>query len=200
MLRTLTTIGLLVAIALPLWDYAMFRPGRRTLVGARTHAIERLIYFVFLIAVLLMALSSFGMILVGESMHGWMLILHMSVAGLFAVALTALALLWAEQASFTRDPATRFYTGEKVAFWLTVLAGFSTILSAMLGMMSWFGTVGQSVLLDIHRYSALTLLITAIFHGYRLLVGRPRGESSPGSAAPAADGTVPLATSSTTQA
>jgi hypothetical protein len=192
MLRTLTTIGLLVAIALPLWDYAMFRPNRRALTGAKTHKVERLIYAVFLIAVLLMGLSSFGMILVGESMHGWMLILHMSVAGMFAVALTALALLWAEQASFTRDPATRFYTGEKVAFWLTIAAGFSTILSAMLGMMSWFGTVGQSILLDVHRYSALLLLICAIFHGYRLLVGRPRTATSTPTP-PAADPTIPLA-------
>jgi hypothetical protein len=194
MLRTLTTIGLLVAIALPLWDYAMFRPGRRLLAAPRVFWIERLIYVVFLIAVLLMALSSFGMILVGQSMHGWMLILHMSVAGMFAVALTALALLWAEQASFTRDPATRFYTGEKVAFWLTVASGFSTILSAMLGMMSWFGTVGQSILLDVHRYSALALLICAIFHGYRLLVGRPRGAVSP-PATSMPDPTVPLSTS-----
>jgi hypothetical protein len=195
MLRTLTTIGLLVAIALPLWDYAMFRPGRRSLAGARVFKVERLIYAVFLIAVLLMALSSFGMILVGESMHGWMLILHMSVAGMFAVALTALALLWAEQASFTRDPATRFYAGEKVAFWLTVAAGFSTILSAMLGMMSWFGTVGQSILLDVHRYSALVLLICAIFHGYRLLIGRPRGTTSgPVTSSGAPDPTVPLST------
>lgn len=194
MLRTLTTIGLLVAIALPLWDLAMFRPGRRALAATpRVFWIERLIYALFLIAVLLMALSSFGMILVGQSMHGWMLILHMSVAGMFAVALTALAVLWAEQASFTRDPATRFYTGEKVAFWLTVAAGFSTILSAMLGMMSWFGTVGQSILLDVHRYSALVLLIGAIFHGYRLLIGRPRGNATaPKSAAP--DPTVPLST------
>ena len=43
MLRTLTTIGLLVAIALPLWDYAMFRPGRRSLAGPRTPAVDRLI-------------------------------------------------------------------------------------------------------------------------------------------------------------
>jgi hypothetical protein len=196
MLRTLTTIGLLVAIALPLWDYAMFRPGRRALTGARTHKIEWLIYLVFLVSVLLMALSSFGMILVGEAMHGWMLILHMSVAGMFAVALTALALLWSEQASFTRDPATRFYTGEKVAFWLTLLAGLSTILSAMLGMMSWFGTVGQSSLLDVHRYSALVLLITAIFHGYRLLVGRPReAAAAPPPSSTTPDPTVPLSTS-----
>jgi hypothetical protein len=173
----------------------MFRPGRRSLAGARVVKIERLIYAVFLIAVLLMALSSFGMILVGQSMHGWMLILHMSVAGMFAVALTALALLWAEQASFNRDPATRFYTGEKVAFWLTVAAGFSTILSAMLGMMSWFGTVGQSILLDVHRYSALLLLICAVFHGYRLLVGRPRDvTTTPTTTSGTPDPTVPLST------
>src|SRR4051812_25526596 len=194
MLRTLTTIGLLVAIALPLWDMAMFRPGRRAPATPRVFWIERLIYAVFLVAVLLMAVSSFGMILLGQSMHGWMLILHMSVAGMFAVALTALALLWAEQASFTRDPATRFYAGEKVAFWLTVAAGFSTILSAMLGMMSWFGTVGQNVLLDVHRYSALVLLICAIFHGYRLLVGRPRAGAPPATPSGAHDPTVPLST------
>ena len=194
MLRTLTTIGLLVAIALPLWDLAMFRPGRRALASPRVFWIERLIYVVFLVAVLLMALSSFGMILAGESMHGWMLIVHMSVAGMFAVALTALAILWAEQASFNRDPATRFYTGEKVAFWLTVAAGFSTILSAMLGMMSWFGTVGQSILLDVHRYSALVLLICAIFHGYRLLMGRPRGTGTMVPTTSTPDPTVPLST------
>ena len=195
MLRTLTTIGLLVAVALPLWDLAMFRPGRRALAAApRVFWIERVIYALFLIAVLLMALSSFGMILVGQSMHGWMLILHMSVAGMFAVALTALAVLWAEQASFTRDPAARFYTGEKVAFWLTVAAGFSTILSAMLGMMSWFGTVGQSILLDVHRYSALVLLICAIFHGYRLLMGRPRGTGTMVPTTSTPDPTVPLST------
>ena len=175
MLRSLTIIGVLIAIALPLLDLALFRPGRRAMANARFRHIERLIYFVFLLAVLLQALSSFGMILVGEPrMRGWMLILHMSVAGLFAVTLTALALLWAEQSTFTRaDAENRFFVGEKVAFWLTVAVGFATILSAMLGMMSWFGTAGQMVLLNVHRYSALILLICAVFQGYRLLVGRP---------------------------
>ena len=159
MLRTLTTIGLLVAIALPLLDLALFRPGRRALAHPRLLRIERLIYTLFLLAVLLQALSSFGMILVGQRMHGWMLILHMSVAGLFAVTLTALALLWAEQAAYSPAPDLRFHTGEKAAFWLTVAAGCSTILSAMLGMMPWFGSDGQSTLLNVHRYSALVLLI-----------------------------------------
>jgi hypothetical protein len=178
MLRTLTTIGILIAIALPLIDMALFRPTRRGLGSARLLRIERLIYLLFLLAVLLQAISSFGMIIVGQRMHGWMLVLHMSVAGLFAVTLTVLAVLWAEQASFERAPAVprsaRFYAGEKVAFWLTLIAGTSTILSAMLGMMTWFGSEGQITLLRIHRYSALLLLICVVFHGYRLLAGRPR--------------------------
>jgi hypothetical protein len=180
MLRSLTIIGVLIAIALPLLDMALFRPGRRSLANARFARIERLIYLVFLLAVLLQAISSFGMIMIGEPrMAGWMLILHMSVAGLFAVTLTALALLWAEQSTFHRaDADNRFFRGEKVAFWLTVASGFATITSAMLGMMTWFGTDGQLALLNVHRYSALILLICAVFQGYRLLVGRPAAKSA----------------------
>jgi hypothetical protein len=175
MTRSLIIIGVLIAVALPLVDLAVFRPGRRALASARLLRIERLILVTFLLALLLQALSSFGLLLVGAPrMHGWMLILHMSVAGLFAVTLTALAILWAEQSTFGRpEPDNRFFTGEKVAFWLTLVAGLATILSAMLGMMSWFGTPGQIALLNIHRYSALALLICAIFQGYRLLMGRP---------------------------
>jgi hypothetical protein len=44
----------------------------------------------------------------------------------------------------------------------------------MLGMMTWFGSDGQITLLRIHRYSGLLLLICAVFHGYRLHVGRAR--------------------------
>jgi hypothetical protein len=188
MLRTLTTLGILIAIALPLLDVALFRPGRRALAKSRLLKIERLIYLFFLVSLLLQAISSFGMILVGQRMHGWMLVLHMSVAGLFAVTLTVLAVLWAEQSSFERGGEPRFYTGEKVAFWLILLTGLATIATAMLGMMSWFGSVGQVMLLRVHRYSALLLLICAVFHGYRLLAGRPAQRA--GMAEPVAAGGI----------
>jgi hypothetical protein len=185
MLRTLTTIGILIAIALPLIDAALFRPGRRSIGSRRLIRIERLIYLLFLLAVLLQAISSFGMIIAGQRMHGWMLVMHMSSAGLFAVTLTVLAVLWAEQASFESVGTPLFYPGEKVAFWLTLVAGLSTILSAMLGMMSWFGSDGQITLLRVHRYSALLLLICAVFHGYRLLLGRPRTSAAAVTVTPA---------------
>ena len=125
---------------------------------------------------LVQALSSFGSILFGpeRAMRHWALVAHMSVAGLFAVTLTALALLWADQATFHRQGERRFHTGEKAAFWLTLVAGFLTITSAMFAMMSWFGSSWQATLLDLHRYSALTLVIFTLFHGYRLLAGRTK--------------------------
>ena len=66
MLRTLTTIGILIAIALPLIDAALFRPGRKSLGNRRLVRIERLVYLLFLFAVLLQAISSFGSIVLGH--------------------------------------------------------------------------------------------------------------------------------------
>ena len=178
MLRMLILLGLLIAIALPLIDAAMFRPRRKALSSPLLRG-ERLIYLVFVVAVALMALSSLGMLVVGQRMHRWMLILHMTVAPLFAIAVTGLALLWAEQNTLERAAETglaaRFHPGEKLAFWVVVVTGLLTIATAMLGMMSWYGSDAQEVLLDVHRYSALVLLIATVFHAYRLLAGRPAG-------------------------
>jgi hypothetical protein len=176
------TIIILIALALPLIDAALFRPGRKSLGSLKLLKVERLIYLLFLLAVAMQAITSFGSILAGGRMHGWMHIMHMSVAGLFAVTLTALALLWAEQSSVEVGTAPRFYGGEKASFWLTILAGFSTLVSALLGMMAWFGTDGQTKLFQIHRYSALALVICALFNGYRVLMGRPSQKSSATSA------------------
>jgi hypothetical protein len=179
-IRTLTYIGIAIAVWLPLIDYAVMRPKRKALPGARLRAFEGLVYLGFLACVLLMAVSSFGMIAVGQHMHRWMLIVHMTFAPPFAVCLTLLALMWAEQSQFRGERAAesaalgeRFYPGEKLAFWVTVAAGFVTITTAMLGMMTWFGSDGQVVLLNVHRIAALVVLVSAIFHGARVLMGRP---------------------------
>jgi tRNA threonylcarbamoyladenosine biosynthesis protein TsaB len=46
------------------------------------------------------------------------------------------------------------------------------ILSAMLAMMTWFGSDGQRTLLNLHRYSALVLLVAAAYQAARLLTRR----------------------------
>ena len=182
----LRTIIILIAIALPLLDAALLRPNRKSLGSLRLLRVERLVYFLFLLAVALQAITSFGSILRFGGMHGWMHIVHMSVAGLFAVTLTALSLLWAEQSSFERTDARRFYLGEKASFWFIILAGFATLLSALLGMMAWFNTDTQALLFKIHRYSALVLVIVTLFNGYRVLIGRPSAKTPPSAPAPSA--------------
>jgi hypothetical protein len=151
--------------------------------------IERLIYLLFLLAVALQAITSFGSILRHGGMHGWMHVMHMTVAGLFAVTLTGLALLWAEQSSFERGGSRRFYFGEKASFWLTIMAGFVTLVSALFGMLSWFGSDSQNLLFTIHRYSAVMLVIFVVFNGYRVLVGRPGRKSA--ASEPAVQSAVP---------
>ena len=173
MITTLTYLGLILMIALPVADLAVFRPRRRALPAAGFCCkFERLVYSGLKLSLVVMAVSSFGMILVGQHMHHWMLTLHMSFAPLFAVCVTAIALMWAEQSTF--PSAMRFHFGEKVAFWITVLAGFVTIAAAMLMMMSWFGQSAQHVLLKIHRLAALALVISASFHAYRIAAGSPQ--------------------------
>lgn len=173
MITNLIRIGFVLAIALPILDFVMFRPRRKALGDARLAKFEKLAYLLFLVCVALMTLSSLCMLAIGQVMHRWMLVLHMAVAGGFAVTLTAVALMWAEQSSRS-EGEQRFYPGEKVAFWLTVVAGLATIVTAMLGMMTWFGSAGQITLLKLHKLSALGLMICAVYHGYRVLAGRPR--------------------------
>jgi hypothetical protein len=103
------------------------------------------------------------MILVGQRMHGWMLILHMSFAPLFALCVAALAILWAETHS-----SARAGKGARLAFWVVIAASFTTIATAMLLMMTWFGSIGQEKLLTLHRLGAMALVIAASYQAGRL--------------------------------
>ena len=155
MLQAMSILSILLAIGLVALDFLVLRPRRRDDVALR--GIERTIYLVFIAAVLLMTISSILMLAIGSAMHGWMLILHMSIAPIFAVAIAGLALIWARDARWT------------LCTWLILLAGFVAILSAMFTMMTWFGSDWQRTLLTTHRVSSMVLLIAAAFQAARVL-------------------------------
>ena len=166
MFQALSIIALVLAIGLPLLDLAVFRPRRRATAPAEAsiRGVEWAIYLLFLIALVGMVVSSILMLAIGERMHRWMLIVHMSIAPLFAICIAALALLWAEMNASPRMPA-----GTRLVFWLVVLSALVTIVSALLGMMTWFGSIGQEILLNLHRISAMVLLVAAACQAGRLL-------------------------------
>ena len=169
MIHGWSIIAILLAIALPLIDYVIFRPrrlawGRDDVVVLR--GIERLIYLGFLVTLAALVISSVFMLAIGRHMHGWMLILHMLAAPIWSICIAGLALLWTND---ERSPGDR---AQRVAFCTIVVASFLNIISAMFAMMTWFGSEGQRVLLNLHRYSALGLLVAAAYQAGRLLLSR----------------------------
>ena len=147
--RVLAIVSLLLVVAVPLFCRWRCRAGDSDLPRGRA------LHIIFLITLALMTLSSILMLAIGRSMRGWMLMLHMSVAPLFAIAIALLALLWAQRTS--------------ALLRLVLLSAFVTILTAMLTMMSWFGSDAQRCLLEVHRVGSMVLLVAAAAQAGRLL-------------------------------
>ena len=136
-----------------------------------------------------LAVTGFGpSLIVGERPAGYLLMLHVTAAPIFAVSLAVLTLMWAYRCRFDQSdwrwllrflrrevgdkkPAPeRSGFGPKVFFWLLVIFALSVILSITLSMFPLFGTQGQEFLSQLHRYSALLLVMATVAHTYLLLL------------------------------
>ena len=153
-------------------------------------SIKMIVYFIVLICVVLLAISGFVYpLLFGESPSGILLLVHVTIAPVFAVGVAVLALLWAHNHSFNkqdwqwiREKSNRknvnqeskinYSTAQKICFWLGLSLSLPVILSIVLSMFRYFGTYGQEYLFQIHRYGALVLIITVAFHSYFVIIKR----------------------------
>ena len=131
---------------------------------------------------LVLALTGFSPVLfLGSHLSGIMLVIHVTVAPLFAIALSACALLWAHRLRFNdRDwqivegfgirvsPVTgalvRFAL--KAGFWIILSLSLPLMVTVILGLFPLFGTDGEAMLIRLHGYSALLLLIAALCEVY----------------------------------
>jgi len=152
---------------------------------------ERLVHAVLLLAFLVLLATSGWPTLRGERMSGYFLMVHTVAGAVFAVALVAMMITWAADARFQATdvawlrrqkvisegpdgaPAGRFDPIEKAYFWTAGILGLATLISTMLSMVPLFGTVGQTVLYEIHRYAALLLVMATVVHLYRTTLAKP---------------------------
>jgi hypothetical protein len=148
-MQAMAIISLVLAIALAAIARSRLRATQLDRPGIR------LMHGIYIVSLALMTLSSILMIAVGSSMHGWMLMLHMTIAPLFAISITTLSLMWAQRTSSLLR--------------LVILASFVTILTAMFTMMTWFGSDWQRWLLDVHRLASMVLLVAAAAQAGRML-------------------------------
>lgn len=123
---------------------------------------------------LVLAISSLIPVLIlGEPMSGLLLIIHVTAAPVFVLSVTISVVLRAHNLQFSivdigylknllrrrKSNSKPELFNKKVYFWLFTIFVIPAILSVLLSMYPFFGTEGQMLLLDIHRFSVLVLMI-----------------------------------------
>ena len=147
--------------------------------------VRRIVTITTGVLVLVLAVTGFLPVLFfGGHLSGSLLVIHVTAAPVFALALSALALLWAHRLRFDgtdwrtvegaarwqfppRDALVRFAV--KAGFWTLLLLSLPLMLTVILGLFPLFGTDGEALLIRLHGYSALLLMTAALLEVYLII-------------------------------
>jgi len=142
----------------------------------RLPAVEKWVFLVFYASFLYLAASGLLFaIFISRGLYGIPLLLHVIVGGVFAASLTLIILVKGKDYLLSPrrfslelqalDPRSWFISVamlQRTLFWVFAAAGFLLILTALLSMLPWLSTLGQRLVFNIHRYSALGSALAAI--------------------------------------
>jgi len=153
-----------------------------------SYALRILFYQITLALFFLLAVSGFVPIMItGGHLSGIPLIIHVTIAPFFCVSLALSVLFWVYFLRFdSKDwdyikglnqkrkkkhkAILDINFWQKVNFWTFATISLPAITSIILGMYPIFGTSGQEILIELHRYSTLLLFIVVLFHIYLLFI------------------------------
>ncbi len=154
-------------------------------------SLERLLLIALVVLFGILAFSGFLLpVLVGEHLTGTFLIIHVTVAPLFALSLASLAILWGHRLRLDSLPLNgkpaglppssvlnnvKSWLWMKMSFWSILLLSLPLLLSVILGMYPLFGTDGEQFLIGLHGYSALVLSWIVLLQ-LVVVVYRPEGK------------------------
>ena len=157
--------------------------------------LRKLVYLVTGVCFLVLTITGFYPVLIkGEHISGYLMMVHATFAPLFAVCLAALAVMWAQRCRFEdgdcpvtkrlvqwltgcQEPEQKAKTGgacvgQKVFFWLLIVLALPLILSIVVSMFPLLGTHWQEILLAVHRYVAGAFVVVGVLHMFMLLRSR----------------------------
>jgi len=152
-------------------------------------ALKKLVYLLAVLCFLVLAVTGFYPLLVnGEHISGFLMMIHATFAPVFALCLAILAVTWAGSNRFTMADCpwvSRLLRGAtrlripandarqqcsllvyKAAFWLLMFLALPLILSIVVSMFYLLGTDWQGWTLALHRWTSLVFVIVAIIHTY----------------------------------
>lgn len=150
-----------------------------------------LVYLAVLVCLVVLAATGFYPVLIrGEHISGYLVMVHATFAPVFAVCVAVMAVMWASRCRFGSgdwpwfDRLVQRVTlvqnagaersrncglWRKIFFWLTVFLALPLGLSIVLSMFPLFGTHGQEFLLSTHRGIALVFAPIALVHIVQVL-------------------------------
>jgi len=154
--------------------------------------LRKLVYLLAVVCFLVLTITGFYPVLIkGEHISGYPMMVHATFAPVFAACLAALAVMWAARCRFEdgdcplvkrvvrwlmgdKGPVEKPKGGcsvvrQKVLFWLLIVLALPLILSIVVSMFPLLGTHWQELLLAVHRYVAGAFVIVAIVHALFLL-------------------------------
>jgi hypothetical protein len=147
-------------------------------------ALRKLFFLLAILCFIVLFITGFvPRVVFGMAISGWWLVIHATVAPIFAVCLVVLAILCADRNRLDknywpllnrildRQPQSMATPKKhelklRICFWGILMMSLPVILSAVVSMFPIFGTHGQEALLQIHRYSTLLLSLFAITYLY----------------------------------
>ncbi|HOW85535.1 MAG TPA: hypothetical protein P5119_00055 [Candidatus Aminicenantes bacterium] len=159
----------------------------------RQPVLEKWLFIGFYGSFLYLAASGFFFgLFVPRGLFGFPLVGHVACGGLFAVCLTVIVLFKGRDfLAMPRpaglslsliDPRKMAITAARVkrwAFWVFASAGFLLTVTALVPMLPWFGTPGQKILFELHRYSAVASAAAALVFAGLEIFERPAPARSP---------------------
>jgi hypothetical protein len=130
---------------------------------------QRLLYSLLRLGLLILALTGISAgILWDGPMRGWILMLHVAAAPLFAIGIAGIALAWADRRQYSKSPGPgEIDSWQKFLFWAMLTLALVVILSAVLPMTPLFGQDSLELLYKTHRYSSLFFVLAAVLHAVR---------------------------------
>lgn len=171
MFRIIAVCGILFVVGI-MTLYSAFVRGRRAIAakGERTvfrfSFLERGLHALITFCVLVLGGTGFVSVFVYNApLSGWLGLAHMAAAPVFAVTSVIILLIWAED--------DRFDAWQRWFLWLTSLCAVLVMLTGLGRMCPVFSPEGQVILYEVHRYSALVLVLCMIFHLYLRTLANP---------------------------
>jgi len=154
--------------------------------------LRMLAYLLALVSFVVLALTGFYPVLVlGEHISGYLVMLHVTFAPVLTVCVAVLAVMWASKCRFTAGDWPWFERivqritsvksvdktaksknsglGQKITFWLIIFLTLPLALSIVISMFHLFGTHWQELLLGFHRYIAYIFTVVVIVHTFLLI-------------------------------